>query len=103
MPGSGSSAPFAVFGTRPDAWVCASVNPGMSTRRPTSTGRAPSGQASRSSATRRTTPSSTRIAVFSRSGAPVPSNSRAPVSQSRPCAGGGAAISAGNLCVTSIP
>ena len=41
--------------------------------------------------------------MFSRSGVPVPSNSRAPVSQSRPCAGAGAAISAGNLCVTSIP
>ena len=43
------------------------------------------------------TPSSTRIAVFSRSAAPVPSKSRAPVSQSRSAAGAGAAISAGNL------
>ena len=39
--------------------------------------------------------------MLSRGGAPVPSNSRAPVSQSRPRAGAGAAISAGNLCVTS--
>src|SRR5580704_9388635 len=46
-------------------------------------------------------PSATKIAVCSRSGAPVPLNSRAPVSQSRPRAGAGAAISAGNLCVTS--
>jgi hypothetical protein len=33
----------------------------------------------------------------------VPSNSRAPVSQSRPWAAGGAAIRAGNLCVNGLP
>src|SRR5690348_3249939 len=49
------------------------------------------------------TPSSIRIAVFPRSAAPVPSKSRAPVSQSRPSSGAGAAINAGNLCVTSLP
>jgi hypothetical protein len=40
------------------------------------------------------------MAVLSRSGAPVPSKSRAPVSQSRPLAAAGAAINAGNLCAT---
>jgi hypothetical protein len=48
-------------------------------------------------------PSSIRIAVFSRTGDPVPSNSRAPVSQSRSWAAAGAAISAGNLCVKCLP
>ena len=44
--------------------------------------------------------------MFSRSAAPVPSKSRAPVSQSRSAAGAGAAISAGNLMrhvVTTLP
>jgi len=48
-------------------------------------------------------PSSIRIAVFSRSGDPVPSKSRAPVSQIRSWAAAGAAISAGNLCASYLP
>jgi hypothetical protein len=45
-------------------------------------------------------PSWTRIAVWSRNGDPVPSKSRAPVSQSSPGSVAGAAINAGNLCAT---
>ena len=102
-PGSGSSAPLATSGMVPEACVWASVSPGMRTRWPTSSGRAPSGHGSAASVTRRMIPSSTRTAAFSRSGAPVPSNSRAPVSQSRPRPTGGAAISAGDLCATCLP
>ena len=102
-PGSGSSAPLATSGMVPEVCVWASVSPGMRTRWPTSSGRAPSGHGSAASVTRRMIPSSTRTAAFSRSGAPVPSNSRAPVSQSRPRPTGGAAISAGNLCATCLP
>ena len=109
------SAPRSPAGPPWPPWRCAArvtatrllgVRVGQSRHRrpgPGRPGRAPSGHRSRSSATRRITPSSTRIAVFSRSAAPVPSKSRAPVSQSRSAAGAGAAISAGNRCVTSLP
>src|SRR3954465_11718222 len=67
------------------------MSPGISTRPPRSTTRAPSGAPSPASPTRTPSPSATSTAARSRTAAPVPSNRRAPVSHSSPGAGGGAA------------
>ena len=67
----------------------ASISPGMSVRPPRSITRAASGGSSPAPAIAAMRPSSTSTETRSRTGAAVPSNSRAFASQVRPAAAGG--------------
>jgi len=81
------------------AWE--SISPGVSVRPASSITAAPSGTPSAARLTWAIVPFSTSTPECSRTGPPVPSNSRPPVSQSRPGAGGGSASKEGSRAGTT--